>query len=174
MAFTCSLSLTFNDVPLDRAGSFISDLLAGVSIAGLRSPSTTKVKATGLNAQAAFILSALTSRPLNARQRRILQHWRDVSPAFANIEDLIEIFVAEGYAKDRDEADDFIRGALRSFGRRLKPAGFEEGVDPPPIRQLVHIEESDGVRRHSLTTAGKDAVTALFEDTDLLVGPMDD
>ena len=118
-----------------------------------------------LSQEAALIHKSLTYRDLNVRQRRILEFWASNSERSSNIQDLISIFIADGLASTPDEADDYIRGALRSFGRRLKPSSYNPAVDLPPIRRLVNINETNGQRCHQITTDGLAAVTHLLSSS---------
>lgn len=87
------------------------------------------------------IWHALTDRPLNDRQTLILQaYWRakNDGEAALPVEEVARRLAAAGTV-DPDRAVDYVKGALRSFGRRL----FQT-LDRPPVR-LGADHQGDGV-----------------------------
>lgn len=166
----CTVSIT---LPINQLAQLADYLLASqqraeatfVADVPAQSSKASPEESADLSAQIEFIYKALTDRPLNNRQLRILRYWADNYPNTANIRDLNSLFVQEHLAATESKADEYVRGSLRSFGRRLKIDGYEAEIDPPPIRHLVEVHESDGQRHHRLTAAGLAAVKRLPVNT---------
>ncbi len=127
---------------------------------------------TGIQAQ---IWAALTSRPLNERQIALLQiYWQ----AWAAGEPAISIEeagrrLAQEVEVEQGKADDYVKGALRSFGRRLfqtlerPPLKFGKDLmgngvaDEIPLLALLSILTGpSGENCHRLTDDGAVAVAA--------------
>jgi hypothetical protein len=121
------------------------------------------------------ICAALTHRPLNPRQTELLAiYWRarsDQEPALSIEEAARRLVAALGLAPARAPA--YVRGALRSFGRRLLQTldrlplrigrdRLGDGVaDEIPLLALLTIETGPtGETRHRLTDDGAVAVEA--------------
>lgn len=128
-----------------------------------------------VSAAVSQIWHALTDRPLNDRQALVLEIlWRakrDGEPALS-IEEVARRLAAAGTV-DPARAVDFVKGAYRSFGRRLfqtlapTPVKIDvnakgEGVaDEIPLLALMSIETGpSGENRHRLTDDGFIAVDA--------------
>lgn len=127
---------------------------------------------TGVQAQ---IWAALTSRLLNERQVALLEiYWR----AWAKGEQALSVEeaahrLAQGIEVDPAKAVDYVKGALRSFGRRLYQTRERPPVklgkdlmgngvaDEIPLLALLSIATGpSGENRHRLTDNGAVAVAA--------------
>lgn len=118
------------------------------------------------------ICAALTRQPLNDRQKEVLAiYWRadrGHEPALS-IEE-VGRRLAASLELDPARAADYVRGALRSFGRRLfrtaaKPGEGEHAGEANgeaiPLLSLIAIETGPtGEARHRLTDDGAIAVAA--------------
>jgi hypothetical protein len=121
------------------------------------------------------IWSALTSSPLNIRQIAILkiyfQAYTTNEPALSVDETAMRLGKASGI--DASKASEYIKGSLRSFGRRLFQTleripvklgsnRLGEGVaDEIPILAMFSIQAGPrGEKRHKLTSDGVIAVAA--------------
>jgi hypothetical protein len=128
-----------------------------------------------LSAVQAQIWAALTGRPLNDRQVTLLEiYWRarQANEPALSVEEAARR-LATAFGIQHKLAADYVKGALRSFGRRLlqtlerPPAktGHDirgEGVaDEIPLLALMSIETGPfGESRHRLTDDGVVAVAA--------------
>lgn len=121
------------------------------------------------------IWRALADKPLNERQAEILRiYWtaRNAGEGPLPIEEVARR-LAESLPVDPEKAVDFVKGALRSFGRRL----FQTLTSPPvrlgrdrqgegvgdeiPLLAMIDIVRSaDGVAFHRMTEDGMVAVAA--------------
>jgi hypothetical protein len=119
------------------------------------------------------IAAALTKQPLNERQTAVLEiyaeAWRDQEGPLP-VAEIAKRLVAKDLAT-ADRASDFVKGALRSFGKRLlqtlsKPVlkigkdHMGDGVvDNIPLLALFHVSKgSTGETCHQLTEDGAAAV----------------
>lgn len=113
------------------------------------------------------ICAALTRQPLNARQAELLAiYWRAhrSREAALSIEEASRRLAAT-LDLDPARAEDYVRGALRSFGRRLTRSrerdGAGEAAGDIPLLALIAIETGpNGEARHRLTDDGAVAVAA--------------
>jgi len=145
-------------------------IAASPSVAPAPEPTTTLTLLTPVQSQ---ICAALTQKPLNPSQTELLaiywRSWRDGEPELP-IEEAGRRLAA-ALSVDPARASDFVRGALRSFGRRLihtleRPPlrvgrdRFGDGVaDEIPLLALVSIVTGPtGEARHRLTNDGAVAV----------------
>jgi hypothetical protein len=133
-----------------------------------------------LSLEAQPIWAALTGRPLNDRQIGVLEIYLQARATGEPPLSVHEVgrHLAEALGLDPTRASDFVRGVLRSFGRRLlqtlkRPPvrigqdGLGNGVaNEVPLLALLGVSSgSSGEVRHRLTDNGAAAVAAALAMT---------
>lgn len=103
------------------------------------------------------IWRALTDRPLNVRQRELLGiYWEAREDEGLGVDEASRR-LGERLGIDPVDAIDFVKGALRSFGKRLFKT-HDMAARDVPLTTMLSIEDVDGASRHRLTANGVAAV----------------
>lgn len=132
-----------------RAEGFLPDLPQVAPVASPQPVSLTRAQER--------IWRALTDRPLNPRQRELLEiYWDAREEGAINVPEAGRRLAAR-IDLPGDDPIDFVKGSLRSFGKRLFKTHDMPARDVP-LTTMLSIEETDGATSHRLTEDGTIAV----------------